>query len=1162
LAAGAQTPVKVDPEKEAPQQEKLGGTPALDMITLRATGPGTPLRFGNVVMGSERVMLDGQILTASRDYGMDYATGVVYLKRAQKAGQTLTVSYRYAEKPDPEAAKRFTGFQGFKYSLVPGNLNLLMGLGMTERTADGRVMSGNIFGWQNSFKFGQGSLSGLYVYGDRKQNTNQAGLQMDPNFKPGNASADEGKSQLILQNLSTKLMGGDVSFDYQDVSKNFSSFDTVRANGYDEKTVSRLHAERGLTRFGMAFKDVKFGSALALSNSYRKVSDENGSLEWRSYGLQSGGLKVNYNSQTIDKNFARFKDIAEAEREQLMREAGMSRQNLAAEFAAKTNKLSFNQLNIKDDATGKTIRRSEYVLDTSRIKFNLGDQEVDTGFARFDSLMGPEKAAYGREAGLKRQWMGLQASILGKDSTLSFTQSFLSSPDGKFSAQNFGIGGKTWSLQHVSRKVDSKFKNLNAMNEGEMDSHIKSIANMYGPGVATRPEDRAAFQLSAGIDREYSSLSAQPFKGWNVSFAALELKGQKDGAKVDSLAVSNSQFSLTARRQALGKEFSEQASLMEFEKQRLGMVAGLDRTDFGFNMKLGGTKQMSVQQMAAQDPTGGVKRTMASYQDKKIDVQVATREVDPGFKNAGGLMDPEKDLLASLQGFNQRDAKVKWQILPNLSLDAFMFDAKNDETGAERMFRNTVLNWSPDRSSNVNYTRLEQKSNDPLSVLFANITERISFNKDFGKYGKLAILDERHSFDGKDAKQLDVRKQYLAYETKVDKRTQLRTEQSRTKFENGDKEDMRANTVSTQLTKNAGVSVTDVKIDRTDDKRDEKKRNYGFWIDLGNGLRVSYGYARHLNGDTEGTLVSSVTVGSNAQQVSPDKVNTTQAAQVGNMLIGGGYGVNQWDKDSRTQAFTNVNLATAKPLNLGFMRDVKFSVGLDSSSDYAKWMKENRVANFSGRIGSNVFGYEYMSQMHPSGIRGIDRVFKLQTDQSDKRLLRASIFYKIRTMPTDELIMIRDFNITAKPLKNLEVTNQVQTNPEVARGDLFMGSLPQAARSNKWRMDWTKDSNFTLGASWQELVNEQSSARSTTGGVNMKLFGKSGSPLSLFYGVEQLSGNIARRTAHRYHIQFDQKPGQNQMFSLFAGNVSYEHSIADGQLRNNWTLRMNYQLRF
>ena len=94
LSVPAQAPFNLDNTANSGKTADIGGTAAIDIITLKAIGPGAPLRYGNVVQGSEQVQLDSLVLRSGMDYMMDYATGVVYLKRAQKAGQVLTVSYR------------------------------------------------------------------------------------------------------------------------------------------------------------------------------------------------------------------------------------------------------------------------------------------------------------------------------------------------------------------------------------------------------------------------------------------------------------------------------------------------------------------------------------------------------------------------------------------------------------------------------------------------------------------------------------------------------------------------------------------------------------------------------------------------------------------------------------------------------------------------------------------------------------------------------------------------------------------------------------------------------------------------------------------------------------------------------------------------------------
>src|SRR5579863_1342498 len=76
----------------------LTGLAAMETITLKASGPATPLQHGNVIPGSEHLDLNGRLLTGGLDYVLDAAAGVVYLFVAQKAGDTLTVDYHYGDK--------------------------------------------------------------------------------------------------------------------------------------------------------------------------------------------------------------------------------------------------------------------------------------------------------------------------------------------------------------------------------------------------------------------------------------------------------------------------------------------------------------------------------------------------------------------------------------------------------------------------------------------------------------------------------------------------------------------------------------------------------------------------------------------------------------------------------------------------------------------------------------------------------------------------------------------------------------------------------------------------------------------------------------------------------------------------------------------------------
>lgn len=1144
--AAAQTPFNALSAASQGVSKSVGGSFTTDLVSLKGTSPGVPLRYGSIVPGSETVEFGVSKLVRGVDYQMDYEAGVVYLMRAQKPGQSLRVSYRYNTASQPTGVAGGSSFAGglgaMQLSLVPNALNLVVGLGMAERTAGGQVLSTNVFGTRNTFNFGSGSLSGVVLLGDRQK------MNASSDYEYRQASSDEGdtRSKFILQNLATSVAGGKIEAGVQDISSNFGAFQAVRGTGIGAAQVDQLAKERGLKRFSLSASNLNLGG-MTVNQSFRNVRDGVSGIEWQKFGVQSGGFKADYTSQAVSPSFTRFADLAETDREQLQREVGLSRRGLNAEYKGAFGLVGF-QGNEVEDSNGLGISRRSLNMDAGRYKFSLGDQRIDPGFTRFDSLFEQEKGQWAREAGLSRQWLSLEAAVFGPATPLKFATSSLGNGQSGFSSRDFSAGGKGWSLEHANRKVDDGFTQLGAMADSELDAHAGTVARMYSNDpYSPRYEDRMALAVNHGVERNFTKLALAPFKDWNVSFESLRLSGRQAGAGVDTAKVSGKGFAFQFRDQKIGTQFSELAGLMELERARLGPLVGMRKTDWSFAADFSPTKKLNVQATDVGTDAGGASRRAVSYVDKGIEVKIAEREVDPGFTMVGAMVDPERDFLTTIVGYKQREIHAKWQVLPSLSFETLQYDAISGSLNQEKYSRTTSLTWKPDPRTQLAYTHSEQKNDDPMSVLTANVTDRLSLFRDLGRFGVVEYVHESQDFDGTLNTMADLDKHYLAYSTKLNDKTALRAEQSRTVFDNGDKEDVSANTISTELSKRAGVSVTDVQVDRNGSDRDEKRRNYGFWFDFGNGMRLNYGYARQLLGPS-GTLQSLVSL---------------TGGNVGGVTVGGGsYSENRID-NVNTQGVANLQLSSTKPFRLGFLKDVQFNFGLDTATDQTNFIRENRQIKVESKLGSNTLGYEYKSQLHPSGFSAIDRAFRFTTDQSESRWLRASLDYKLREMPDQGLTVIRNFQITARPTRGMELSHQVLTNPEEQfRSDVLLGSLTSPLRVNRWKLDYAPNTKWSLAAVWAEKLNDLTFESSRLGGVTLELFKDSGSPLSLFYGVEQLFGNVPRRTAHRYSIRFDQRPGPNQLLSLFAGNVSYEHSIADGFSRNNWTVNVNYQLKF
>ena len=1182
-------PLAVPAQSVAPDVKgaaAIGGVSTVDYLTLRASALGTPLRFGHVIPGSESIQLAGRALASGTDYGIDYETGVVYLKRAQRGGDQLTVTYRYDPQGKSAGGPSFTGVNSFSGLSLARGFGLAGGLGLTERAADGTVMSSNVFGWNNSLSLagGKGSLGGLFLFSDRQKNDTRAGLSMDPNAKPGDATKEEGSSQFLLQNFRGSLLGGNVSVDYQEISKNFSAGGQVRAAGYSDADTARLMKERGLKRQGAGVSGMRFGNTL-LSADFRGVDDAKAKgVDWSSYGLQQGGLKLSMSSQRVDKDFKRFADLGEANRDQLAKEVGLSRQNLVGEFAQKASKLTFSSADVKDDKGDRHAINRAARLDTGKIGLDFGDQSVDKAFSRVGSLTAAEQANWGRAVGTQRQWSGLTAALGGAKSgpqNFAYGAFDLKGDAGRFAVRDGSYTSKTWTLDHVGMEAKGKTLPTGALLDAEGTAYTKRIGAFFN-APSTNDGQRAAFLAGADVKRDLTRMTGSLGKGATLNADSLRFgQGQKGGV-AQSVALNSNKVKASFRKQDFGDKFTDATRLMDFERARLGSVAGLQRTDVSFGVQVDKARSFAFGQTQAKDGTGDLDRTTLNMTGKGLSVNAAQRNVSKGFASAAGLVDPEGGLLAQFQGFKERDLNVAYTGTPGLRINSFMQDAENETTKETRAVANTDVNWQIDKLTNLQYTGQRANNEDPLTTLFSRSLQRLAATHSFGSLLTVKFADEQVENAGKNNAAPDSRKQYLALESQVDKRTTLKTEQTRTDFSNGDKENISANTVSTAIAKNVGVSVTDVSIDRKGDKSDEKKTNYGLWYDFGKGLRLNYGYAQSLvgqMGQTNGSGNQMFTFGQTPNTLAPNQVGQVGAGAVGNLMVGGGYGetsTNAVDPNAtHTQSFANVGLSTAKPFALGDLKDLKVSLNIDQAADFAQYVRQNQFAGLSGRLGKNLFSFGYRDQLvNPNqapnaasvavqNITAVDRTVALTTDPNPKAPLVVNGAVKFRTLPDAKQYASRNVTVTARPLPGIEISNQLQTNLEQANPNAILGSTLLADRGNKWTLGYKGNGDTSLSASWEEKINDTTDAASTMGAVNLTLFQRSGGPLKLTYGVDEVYGNVDRKLIQRYSLQYDARASSSQTLSLYVGNTEYSNLVRDPSLKtDNWMLRMNYQIRF
>ena len=1136
----------------------LGGTPAMDMVRLTPGGSGAPLRFGNVIKNSELVFLNGVRLKAGLDYSIDYSVGVVYVSRAYRDGDGLSVQYRYDSKPVLDSGSAVAGLPTLKLNLLPGGLTMHFGIGQTERSEDGKIMRSNLWGTRNSFSGSGLGLSGAYFTGSRLQENVQGGLNYDSQAKAGKASTETGNSSFLVQAFNYAL-GGKSKFtaDIQDISSNFTGFNAVRDSGYKDDQVAAFTREKGMKRQGFGLSDLDLGG-LNFSANQKSVSDGSKSIKASSYAMNNGGLSFSHNSTEIDRGFSRFKDLGVADWQQQSLSQAIRKSSDVASLKSSFGALTFNSTTIQDLEKSASIHQSKLGFDSTRFGFEYTSQDVDKKFNRFEA----DRGVFGLEAGLKRQNFNLTKGIIGQGTNLLFAQSRVGDTNGGIDKTSLGIKGKTWSLDSSSIGVDAKFNRFGSLNPAETDSNINSIAQMYGV-AANVGQERPLFGHSAGITRQNKTVNMAPSKTSTLKFSSTELTGANGHGSNNTLDYAGKGLKFNIRRMDLGATFTEVTSLMGFEQRVLGSVVGLSRTDIGMNLNMGKKGVLDASFLSANLGTGEMDRTKLAYTGQGIEAYYNSRNVGKNFNSAGQIEDQEKGYLATLMGFSQTDSRVKFGALKNLKLDYARSSGYNQITTEFRDTEQMLVDLVVDKNTRFGYTKLGQINKTSNSTLLANSLERMTVSRTFGKTS-LSVLTEKQEHGGANAAS-DSNKTSVSLETQLTKNTSIRSEQTKTSFADGNKEDVNSNTISTKISKNVGLSLTDTNINRNGEDHDEKKHNYGFWWDFGKGVRMTYGYVRQMTGETAGFSNTGFGFGQNVANFVPGQpLAPVTGADLNGTQLGFSNLSNTWDDQiGRTQAFSSFSLATNKPFRIGFLEGSKLAMNTYMASDKSRWLKEDIASSFESHVGKYGVGFQYRGQVDQQGNRAVDRTYRFKTDPSDKAPLSASMTYKQRVMPDNKEYAIRDYQMSWKPSKGFQLTNQIQTNPEgPVNPNIVLGTLPLAQRRNIWRADFTGNKNFVIGGQFDEMVDDALKTTRRTAGMNLSLFTASGSPVGMFYGIEQNDSSAGRNSFVRFGFSFDQKPSANQVFSLSVGNQGWLQSANKALAgKNDWTARMNYQWR-
>ena len=582
LLVGGMTTAEQTPT-QAPDDTSDSGTTASEVLPGNGTCAGYMLGHGGVIQGSEWVDVGPRHATRDRDYTIDYASGSLCFAEPVSSMDSVRVDYRYSTKADAARSSGGLGMLALNFgsSLQSKMLYAFRAADPSQGIGAQDIMT---YGLNSMSMLGKTSSVSSMLYFSTPQASNR--VDLDSTAAPGTKPAPKlKKDHLMVQNADLSTGKMHLKLGYQDVGQDFAGFASLRdSKAAAADVLNQLEKEKGLQRMNIA-GDLPTGASTGLNFSFSRITDSTDQISSRAFGYTGSSFRFSYSGRDVGKNFGRFTDIKEADRNQIAAEAGISRSNFALQFqtGVSTDKkpvwsgLSLTQL------TGSTGSLSDTGanIDLGPVKVEADVRQVDPTFDKLGALTDEErthmalmarkefdpnapatqvtaddKTQLNQENGLDRTTCVVQVNEGIIDTWLSLSN--VDSTSGTLRRRSINIKGGRFSAYLNAQSIDKTFDRIPSLQAVERTR----FGNETG---MTRTEMGGKLKLF-GSDMSMDSASVVDSNGAGFLRQVVDFR--------------NPRLTVRANFQNIDPSFSRIMDLSDADKQNLLQDQGFRRSEY------------------------------------------------------------------------------------------------------------------------------------------------------------------------------------------------------------------------------------------------------------------------------------------------------------------------------------------------------------------------------------------------------------------------------------------------------------------------------------------------------------------------------------------------------------------------------------------------------
>lgn len=739
------------------------GIPFSEILRGNGSQLGYQLSHGNIQTDTLSVHVGATRLTLNKEYWLDAGSGTLYFASPIRSAESVSAYYRYEEGASSASQKGV--YSGLQFAMGGQSFNL--GLTYNTLASDGTGMQTSLYGLALGGKTGRsGNLAynGLAYFTNTQASSNLVtSTHLTSEDPKAVDKAALGADHLLVQDLALNSSGFKLRADYQDVGKNFSGFQALKAGSANDKTMqdrlATLEGEKGVKRlgFGLGYSgSPKNKSAGGLNLDWNQIQDGKGSIQQESLSYTSQSLNLNYSERSVSEAFEKFAGLRESEKAQWQKEKGLKTSTLGLGFnfangKNSTGALGFSSQNYSDKSG--SFKRELIGLTSGKFGFTLLNRKSDLGFKRLTDLSDADKTNLAldlyrqfdpnakaeqvtandklqvvKESGFSREAARLDAG-LGKSGQFAYSQMSVSetkktgeteTTDG-IHRESLNLHSQGFTLGYVSRKIGDNFSRIADLSDIEKNSFALDIKRQFDPNAKLEQvtqKDRDLLAKETGLERR-NLIAGLNFgkKGNESAFTISSFQLSEQVLKKDKVEAASKQgiegtrfnyasktLQATYASQSISNRFTRLADLTDLERSQFGKANGLQSEQLHLTWQTNKTTKIQFSRSNFSGTGDAIQDAILDASKNKQDASKAASIAGSALSRLAFSLETTGLSFSAKQGETDRDFKR--------SGDLALADPEKQQIESERGMKRSDYALHLDRIKGLTFDGTLYSAND------------------------------------------------------------------------------------------------------------------------------------------------------------------------------------------------------------------------------------------------------------------------------------------------------------------------------------------------------------------------------------------------------------------------------------------------------------------